>query len=196
MARRVKQKQLKPIRPVLLCEGQTELFYFKHLAALNGADRRFQFDVRKTWLPMKITDIERVIKEEAIDGDFVCVFDLDVTLNDKSQRDAFVRLEKEYTNSSNVLLCCSMPSIEYWFLLHFEDTNAQLSSKQVLERLTKHLPSFSKERQFLEKEQWVVILEEQRAKAEKRAHSFAKNKTGAYTELYKIFRDSKSTNEM
>jgi hypothetical protein len=185
MARRVKQKQLKPIRPVLLCEGPTELFYFKHLATLNGADRRFQFDVRKTWLPMKITDIERVIKEEASDGDFVCVFDLDVTRDDKSQRDAFLRLEKEYTNSSHVLLCCSMPSIEYWFLLHFEDTHAHLSSKQVLERLIKHLPNFSKERQFLENPQWVKKLEAQRASAEKRAQ--VGNKTGSYTELYKVF---------
>jgi|GEM_PF-528213 hypothetical protein len=203
MARRVKQKQLKPIRPVLLCEGQTELFYFKHLATLNGADRRFQFDVRKTWLPMKITDIERVIKEDASDGDFVCVFDLDITLNDKSQRDAFIRLEKEYAHSCKVLLCYSMPSIEYWFLLHYENTNAQLSSKQVLERLTKHLPFFNKEKQFLEREQWVAELEKRRKAAEERAHLFAKNKTEtetetelSYTELYRVFRDLKSANEM
>lgn len=185
MARRIQQKQLKPIRPVLLCEGQTELFYFKHLAALNAADQRFQLDIRRALIPMNIIDIERVVKREAIDCYFVCVFDLDVTRDDKSQRDAFLRLEKEYTNSSHVLLCCSMPSIEYWFLLHFEDTHAHLSSKQVLERLIKHLPNFSKERQFLENPQWVKKLEAQRASAEKRAQ--VGNKTGSYTELFKVF---------
>lgn len=70
-----------------------------------------------------------------------------------------------------------------------------------MERLTKHLPFFNKEKQFLEREQWVAELEKRRKAAEERAHLFAKNKTEtetelSYTELYRVFRDLKSANEM
>ena len=33
-----------------------------------------------------------------------------------------VSLKKKYENNPNVILCDSLQSIEYWFLLHFEDT--------------------------------------------------------------------------
>lgn len=31
-------------------------------------------------------------------------------------------VQKKYENNANVILCDSLQSIEYWFLLHFEDT--------------------------------------------------------------------------
>ena len=33
-----------------------------------------------------------------------------------------VSFKKKYENNANVILCDSLQSIEYWFLLHFEDT--------------------------------------------------------------------------
>jgi hypothetical protein len=49
----------------------------------------------------------------------------------------------------------SNPSIEYWFLLHFEDTNKVFIASELKKYLKKYIPDYSTDENFLEKEDWV-----------------------------------------
>lgn len=67
-----------------------------------------------------------------------------------------VSLKKKYENNANVILCDSLQSIEYWFLLHFEDTCRHFQDSAATERaLKQYLPTYDKTRKYLEKDKWV-----------------------------------------
>ena len=56
-----------------------------------------------------------------------------------------VSLKKKYENNPNVILCDSLQSIEYWFLLHFEDTCRHFQDSAATERaLKQYLPTYDK----------------------------------------------------
>ena len=51
-----------------------------------------------------------------------------------------------------------MPSIEYWFLLHFEKTNRYFeSSEKVIEEIRHYMP-FEKKDKFLSQPQWFITM--------------------------------------
>ena len=61
-----------------------------------------------------------------------------------------VSLKKKYENNPNVILCDSLQSIEYWFLLHFEDTCRHFQDSAATERaLKQYLPTYDKTRNTL-----------------------------------------------
>ena len=52
-----------------------------------------------------------------------------------------------------------MPSIEFWFLLHYLNTNRYFATaNDVIDVLHKYIPDFSKQEKFLSKEKWVADL--------------------------------------
>ncbi|MDE6479291.1 MAG: RloB family protein, partial [Muribaculaceae bacterium] len=62
-------------------------------------------------------------------------------------------IHRKYDNNDKVTLACSMPSIEYWLLLHFENTNRYFgSSAKVIEALRKYIIGFDKNERFLKQE--------------------------------------------
>lgn len=66
---------------------------------------------------------------------------------------------RKYANNSSVILCDSMPSIEFWFLLHSLNTNRYFAtSEDVIAILRRFIPNFSKHQSFLSKESWVSDL--------------------------------------
>ncbi len=79
----------------------------------------------------------------------VCVFDEDVRQWNDSERKRMDEIHQKYDTNKNVIIASSMPSIEYWLLLHFENTNRYFgSSAKVIETLKKHLVGFDKKRAF------------------------------------------------
>lgn len=55
-----------------------------------------------------------------------------------------------------------MPSIEYWFLLHFENTNRFFgTSARVIKTLRKSLSGFEKKESYLKQGKWVLSLLEE-----------------------------------
>ncbi|MEG0253504.1 MAG: RloB domain-containing protein, partial [Muribaculaceae bacterium] len=65
-------------------------------------------------------------------------------------------LKHRYEKNKNVLLCDSLQSIEYWFLLHYEDTCRHFNDSAATEQaLKRYIPAYDKTRKFLEKEKWV-----------------------------------------
>ena len=135
-------------------EGQTELFYFKHLKKLMNyrctiSPRLFENN--------SIAKIEKKIDELSKEDVFViCVFDADVSRRSEVENNKLQRLKDKCNKKDNILLCDSLQSIEYWFLLHFEDTCRHFNNADATTRaLKKYIPNYDKGRKFLENEKWV-----------------------------------------
>ena len=68
-------------------------------------------------------------------------------------------MKEKYKDSEDVLICDSMPSIEFWFLIHYLNTAKYFTdSKAVIVKLREWLPEYRKTGRFLEKRKWVEDL--------------------------------------
>ena len=157
MARRIKERKLKNPTITIIGEGATERYYFTHLKRLRGYNyvckpRNF---TEQTFDEMQ-KQIERVLADNGI---AVCVFDADVTRTRPAEKAKFEDLKRKYADNPAVILCDSMPSIEFLFLLHYLNTNRYFAtSDDVIDALHRYMPNFSKHQSFLSKETWVSEL--------------------------------------
>ena len=157
MARRIRERKLKNPTITIIGEGATERYYFTHLKRLRGYNyvckpRNF---TEQTFDEMR-KQIERVLADNGI---AVCVFDADVTRIRPTEKAKFEDLKRKYADNPAVILCDSMPSIEFWFLLHYLNTNRYFAtSDDVINVLHRYMPNFSKHQSFLSKEAWVSEL--------------------------------------
>lgn len=162
--------------PFLISGGtNTERYYFTHI----NDTTEYKFNIRPKYFgnessypevfPERIKDI---IKNN-VGAKVFCVFDLDTVYSNKTNQDRhkdFERSIKDEINNGSVILCPSMPSIEYWFLLHFEDytnilrdysaVSARLASyiKPCFPNSSKNLKKLLKMRKYLEDSIWVENL--------------------------------------
>lgn len=135
-------------------EGLTELFYFSHIKRL----RNYRCSISpRLFENNSIEKIEKKIKELLKEDVFViCIFDADVSRRSEAENKKLAALKHRYEKNKNVLLCDSLQSIEYWFLLHYEDTCRHFNdSDATVKALQRHMPTYNKSRKFLEKEKWV-----------------------------------------
>lgn len=157
MARRIKQRELKNPTITIIGEGATERYYFTHLKRLRGYNyvckpRNF---TEQTFDEMQ-KQIDRVLADNGI---AVCVFDADVTRTRPAEKIKYDDMRRKYAKNPSVILCDSMPSIEFWFLLHYLNTNRFFAtSDDVITVLRRFIPDFSKHQSFLSKETWVFTL--------------------------------------
>ena len=152
----------KPIRSTrqvihIVGEGLTELFYFKHLKQFMNY--RYSISPR-LFENNSIEKIEKKIVELLNEDVFViCVFDADVSRRSDAENKKLVALKKRYGKKDNVLLCDSLQSIEYWFLLHYEDTCRHFNDSAATETaLKRYIPLYDKTRKYLEQDKWVKDL--------------------------------------
>lgn len=131
--------------------------------------------------------IERVLLD---DGIAVCVFDADVARSHPAEKQKLDRLKRIYSDNNAVILCDSMPSIEFWFLLHYINTNRYFAtSNDVIDMLQKYLPTFSKQQSFLSKESWVTELSKNEKLETAISNAISIGEQGeSYTNLYKLFK--------
>lgn len=154
MARRIKERKLKNPTITIIGEGATERYYFTHLKRLRGYNytckpRNF---TEQTFDEMQ-KQIDRVLAD---DGIAVCVFDADVTRTRPAEKMKYEDMYRRYADNHSVILCDSMPSIEFWFLLHYLNTNRYFAtSDEVIAVLRRYQPNFSKHQSFLSKDTWV-----------------------------------------
>ena len=157
MARRIKERELKNPMITIIGEGATERYYFTHLKRLRGYNyvckpRNF---TEQTFDEMQ-KQIDRVLADNGI---AVCVFDTDVTRTRPAEKIKYDDMRRKYAKNPSVILCDSMPSIEFWFLLHYLNTNRYFAtSDDVITMLRRFIPDFSKHQSFLSKETWVSAL--------------------------------------
>ena len=136
-------------------DGQTELFYFNHLKQLMG----FHCSITPCLFENNsIAKIEKKIVELLQEAVYViCAFDPDVSRRSETENHKLETFKTKYGFKDNVLFCDSLQSIEYWFLLHFEDTFVVTLTlpMQPGKSLKTQLPTDDKGRKFLENDKWV-----------------------------------------
>ena len=81
-----------------------------------------------------------------------------------------------------------MPSIEFWFLLHYKNTTRHFgTSKAVIKELRKYIPQYDKTEQFLSNQKWVADMSSEGR--QEQASTYADNideGEGSYTNVQKI----------
>ena len=154
MARKTSLKQRRSPIPTIIGAGITEQWYFTHLKALRG----YRVKIRPRFFGTETAagldkKIEEVLRDEGI---AIGVVDADVSTWNETECKKLAALQKKYEGNASVLLCDSMPSIEYWFLLHYKHTTRHFgTSKAVIKELKKYLPQYDKTEQFLSNRKWV-----------------------------------------
>ncbi|MCF0184570.1 MAG: RloB domain-containing protein [Bacteroidaceae bacterium] len=152
-----KLKEIRPSMPVVIGAGITEQWYFTHLKAL----KKLQIQIRPRFfgnehIQALTKRVEHVLSTE---GRAVVVFDKDVQAWDSGEKARYEAFIKRYGKDRRVAICDSMPSIEYWFLLHYLNTNRYYgTSKAVVEELLRFIPKFEKTDRFLHARKWVEEL--------------------------------------
>lgn len=157
MARKIKTREQRPTIPTIVGAGITEQYYFTHLKTILGC----QVKVRPRYFGQEdiyqlTKKIENIIKDG---GKVIAVFDADVASWREDEKVKLNNLKKKYAMDPNVIICDSLPSIEYWFLLHFADIHRLFkNSESVQKELRKYMPGYDKTHKFLSKVNWVKTL--------------------------------------
>lgn len=187
MARKIKERKLKNPAITIIGEGATERFYFMHLKRFNG----YNYVCKpRNFAEQNIDDIQRQVERVlADDGIAVCVFDVDVTRIHQADKVKFDAMRRRYAGNPSVIICESMPSIEFWFLLHYLNTNRYFAtSDDVITALHRYLPNFSKQQLYLSKENWVAALLADNKLASAINNATAIGEEGeSYSNIYKLF---------
>lgn len=208
-----------PLAPYVISGGlNTERWYFTHINdttdyKLNITPKYFRDEANYTEaFPMRI----KKILDKNPDAKIFCVFDWDTIYNDESQDHKLLKkhlaFEKEFSEeimSGNLVLCPSMPSIEYWFLLHFEDTDILMKNfgrvagrlapymRKLLPYNDKKFSKIIKGEKYLKDSHWVESLcaEGKLENACKRAQAYISKacingnlEDHSYSYVYKIFK--------
>ena len=172
------RREIKPLYPFIISGGEnTERYYFLHVSDVTN----YKFIVQPEYFGMESNyteifpqRIDKILKDNA-DAKIFCVFDWDTVRGHQKNLEkhtAFVNQYKSEIDSGTVVLCPSMPSIEYWFLLHFENTTELIKTcgKTLQNRLTPYMLSFFpdagdkkllkvlKGEQYIQKTEWVEKL--------------------------------------
>ena len=162
MARR-KEKISKPRKPsfAIIVDGETEVWYF---LMLKRNEPSLQVNIEPK-IPQKKKLSEQYEKVCGLAEDYtkvVWVIDLDVLITEsrraKKGKKTSIQELKEYLGAlekdhGNVITILNNPCLEFWFLLHFEQTtkyfrNCSGSEKQ----LKKHLTDYEKTRNYFTKQ--------------------------------------------
>ncbi len=187
MARKTSLRQRRSPIPTIIGAGITEQWYFTHLKTLRG----YRVKIRPRFFGTETAagldkKIEEVLRDESI---AICVFDADVSTWNEAERKKLAALQKKYEGNASVVLCDSMPSIEYWFLLHFKHTTRPFgTSKAVVKELKKYIPQYDKTEQFLGNQRWVEEMTDE-GRQERACEYADKMDTtgGSYTRVNKVF---------
>lgn len=187
MPRRVENRIQKKHAVTILGEGITEQHYFTHIRTLFG----YNYTIKPYYFSVtSLTEMDKKIAEAITDGGYaIAVFDADVANRNDVEKKKLESIRRKYANKNNVLLCDSLTSIEYWFLLHFDNTNRYFKDSSATEsELRKYIPDYEKKSKFLQNTQWVKDLcsESKLKLAQERAKLFGQNGE-YYTNLYKAF---------
>ena len=121
------KRDMGPLYPFLISGGtNTERWYFVHINDIT--DYKFNIIPKYFGDESNYTEVfpKRIkgILEKNIDAKVYCVFDWDTIFNNDDNLKKHKAFENEIQadiDNGKVILCPSMPSIEYWFLLHFQN---------------------------------------------------------------------------
>ena len=143
------KRDMGPLYPFLISGGtNTERWYFVHINDIT--DYKFNIIPKYFGDESNYTEVfpKRIkgILEKNIDAKVYCVFDWDTIFNNDDNLKKHKAFENEIQadiDNGKVILCPSMPSIEYWFLLHFQNyTELIKTNGNAIGILTQHIKTW------------------------------------------------------
>ncbi|MCD4683064.1 MAG: RloB family protein [Bacteroidales bacterium] len=165
-------------------EGLTEKYYFQHLKILKG----YSCVIRPRFFSSKnsIYYLEKRTKELLLaDVTVICAFDSDVSQRNEEEKARLQNFVKEFNCNDKVIICDSLPSIEFWFLLHFKYTNKHFPNyNSIRNELRNFIPDYDKTEKFLIQDKWVKALVEKQENAIKNGKTLKPN-SGSYSNIFK-----------
>lgn len=208
-------REMGELYPFLISGGtNTERYYFTHINDKTD----YKFNIRPRYFgdesnyteafPKRINEVLSANNDAKI----FCVFDWDTIYGDEAKlkkHEVFMEQIKEDISNGTIVLCPSMPSIEYWFLLHFvnytkllknyREVSAMLGQymKDCFTDSAKPLKKLLKKEKYLEDSTWAENLcaEGKLDKAIERAEKnimaaveVGKLEEQSYSYVYKIFK--------
>lgn len=208
-------REMGTLHPFIISGGSnTERWYFKHINSLT----KYKFNLKPEYFadesdytnafPRRINEILSANSDAKI----FCVFDWDTIYGNKtriSKHKDFIDKFKSEISKEIVIICQSMPCIEYWFLLHFENYTDLLKNypkvsthlapyiKKCFPIPTIKLKKLLKGEKYLKDATWVknLIADEKLLLAIQRAETNIKNaikdetlNNQSYSFVYKIFK--------
>lgn len=187
MARPIETRNQQKRSVTIIGEGATEQYYFTHIRSLFG----YHYTIKPYYFSVtSLFEMDKKIAEAISDGGFaIAVFDADVSNRDEMEKKRLASIRKKYAPKSNVILCDSMTSIEYWFLLHYQNTNRYFKDSAATEQeLKKHITDYEKKVKFLQNIKWVsdMCADGKLEMAQQRAEAFGHNGE-SYSDVYKAF---------
>ena len=140
-------KVRKPKNKILIAaegKNKTEKIYFNHF---DNGEQSYSISFAKgnytdplNLVKMLVEEIKRIGLDLTDDDQAYCVFDTDMNPLKNNQILVAKKLAAEY----GIKIISSTPSIELWFLLHFEYTTANMSNKELINRLKDHYANYDK----------------------------------------------------
>lgn len=168
----------------IIGEGLTEKYYFQHLKKLKN----YNCVIRPRFFSGKnsIYYLEKRTRELLLaDVTVICAFDADVSQRNKEEKEKLAKFVNDFKDNENVIICDSLPSIEFWFLLHFKQTNRHFSNYNAIrDELRKYIPDYDKTEKYLMQDKWVKTLISKQDIAKKHGKSL-KSGNGSYSNIYK-----------
>lgn len=186
----------------IIGEGETERYYFKHLKNLIKSyncivrPRLFSNNTSIFYLEKKTNEFI------AADVTVICVFDADVAERNEKEKKKFKNFIRKYKDNKKVIICDSLPSIEFWFLLHFKTTSKYFTTKQLRDELKKHIPDYDKKEKYLKDYKWVKALVSKQYTAIKNAKSLNSSEVSyltpsqSYSNVYKAIERLEKTKNL
>ncbi|MDD4000554.1 MAG: RloB domain-containing protein [Bacilli bacterium] len=139
-------------------DGRTEQFYFDHLKKING----YNYSVKPSLFDnISFEEAEEIICNLLEGGTDLVVFFTDYdTIVKEQKKDKFDCFCRNFEKNEKVLICESMPSIEFWFLIHYQYTTRPFRNcAEVEQALKKFIPNYCKNQsRFLQNKNWVEEL--------------------------------------
>ena len=171
-------RELFPSLPYIISGGEvTERYYFINVSKEKEIENKFKivpefFGKESNFVQEFPKSIRKILGKDSTAKIF-CVFDWDTIYGNQTNRakyDSFVKQIQSYIDDGNVVLCPSMPSFEYWFMLHFKDTTRLVETcEEMAKELKPYMMSYFskkdgdlfkvlKSRQYMENSAWVRNL--------------------------------------
>lgn len=143
---RVRKIRKQKNKIIIAAEGKnkTEKTYFNHF---DDGNKSYSISFAKGNYTDPLNLVKMLIDEiiriglDLTDGDEAfCVFDTDVD----PMKNNIINDAKKLAYDNNIKIISSTPSIELWFLLHFEYTTASMNNKDLIRRLKEHYHNYDK----------------------------------------------------
>jgi len=142
-------RELFPSLPYIISGGKvTERYYFLHVS--KESERKFRvipefFGKESNFVQEFPKDIKKILKGDP-EAKVFCVFDWDTIYQNKTNLEKYNRFVKQvqsFIDKGNVTLCPSMPSFEYWFMLHFKNTTRLVRTcEEMVKELKPYMGSY------------------------------------------------------